>query len=127
MGVVHHGPCREIVSGEELTIPTQPADAPGPAMPIAWILVAMFTTSCSCLAVGAMAYDAETAGIIASKFAAFPLCAAVSAAAAAIPIHVVIKHSPALRLALPPAIGCLGGAVGLGGLLVFYAAIWPAL
>lgn len=107
--------------------PGEPAAAPGPVMPIAWVLVALFTASSCCVAVGAMAHDSETAGIIASKFAAFPLCAAVSAAAAAIPVHVFIKHSTGLRLALPPAVGCLGGAVGLGGLLVFYAAFWPAL
>lgn len=101
--------------------------APGCAMPIVWSIVAAVVTVLACGGIGVMASGSESAGVSASQIAAFPLCAALSTVAVAIPVHFLVKKSTPIRLAAPPTAGCLGGILGVGMLFVFYAVIWPSL
>lgn len=100
---------------------------PGLGMPIAWALVALVVSAAACLGVGFAAADSETAGVNAAWFAAFPFCAAWSAALGAVAVHLAIRgRSPARGLA-PVGCGCLGGALGLAATAVFFFGVFPAL
>ena len=103
-----------------------PEERPGLLMPGLWMAAAAVTTLAVVGAVGVMGYGSESAGMLASNLAAFPLGFVCTGAAVAVIVHFVVKGGP-LRLAVPMGCGCLGGIGLLVGLSVFYAAIWPSL
>ncbi|GDX80829.1 hypothetical protein LBMAG42_26400 [Deltaproteobacteria bacterium] len=103
-----------------------PDEGPSFLMPGLWMAATALVTLAVVGAVGVMGYGSESAGMLASNLAAFPLGFVCTGAAVAVVVHFVVKGGP-LRLAVPMGCGCLGGIGLLVGLTVFYAAIWPSL
>ena len=97
-------------------------------MPLSWVLLAMLGSVAACLGVGLSAADSEDAGVVASQIAAFPLGFLLSAALGGLIVHFAVKRATTLlRVVAPLGCGCLGGAVVLGGVMLFFTAIFPAL
>jgi len=111
--------------------PVPQAPAPkkaGCLMPVIWMILALLGTLITAAAVGIAAYDSETAGVQATQIMAIPFGFVWGGALAAAIIQLFWKKaSTAVRAAGPIGCGCLGAIVIVGLVVVFFAAIFPAL
>jgi hypothetical protein len=100
---------------------------PGFMMPILWIVLAGAFCTLSCAGVGFAGMGSETAGVNAAWYASFPFCFFASAALGGVIFHFAIPRASPVRIAGPLGCGCLGGILGIGMVVTFFAAIWPSL
>ena len=101
---------------------------PAPYIPLVWVVLTLLVAFVSCAGVGASAYDSESAGVVASQLAAFPLGFALAGTTGAIGIHFGMKQaSNAIRMGGPVGCGCLGGLAMVAMAMLFFVAIFPAL
>lgn len=99
----------------------------GLTMPIAWTLVAVLVSLVAAVAVGASAYNSESAGVTATSLAVLPVGFAVSGAIGAVVAHFVFRKPSVGRAAVPLGCGCVGALTLAFGSFVFFAVIFPML
>lgn len=97
-------------------------------MPMAWVALALLGSIGAGAGIGLSAYDSESAGVMASQLAAFPLGFVLGGALAALIVHFGVKRATTLLRVLGPlGCGCMSGVLLLGTAFVFFTAIFPAL
>ena len=101
---------------------------PAPYIPLVWVVLTLIVAFVCCAGVGVSAYDSESAGVVASQVAAFPLGFALAGTIGAIGIHFGMKQaSTPIRVGGPVGCGCLGGLAMVALAVLFFVAIFPAL
>lgn len=107
----------------------QPEESsPGLMMPMAWVILAMLGSVAACAGVGISVADSESAGVVAAQVTAFPLGFLLCGAFAGLIVQFAVKRGTTLlRVLAPMGCGCLGGLIALGGTLVFFTTIFPAM
>ncbi len=96
-------------------------------MPLTWTILAVGVSLIAAVAVGASAYNSESAGVTATSLAALPVGFAVSGAIGAVVAHFVFRRPSVGRTAVPLGCGCLGALTLAFGSFVFFAVIFPML
>ena len=97
-------------------------------MPLAWVGLAMLGSLGACAGIGLSAADSESAGVVATQLAAFPLGFVLGGALTGLVLHFGVKRATTLLRVLGPlGCGCMSGVLMLGAAFVFFAAIFPAL
>lgn len=107
--------------------PASDSQPPGWGLVIGWLLVALLVGCGGVAAVGLMAYDSESGGVLASQITAFPVGFALSGFAAALAVQLLLRKPGPARMAVPMGCGCLGGLGAVVLTVIFFAAIFPAL
>ncbi len=79
------------------------------------------------LVVGAAASQRETDGVNAAMAMTGPACCALSGLMTALLALVALPTKKVAQLVAPIVAGVAGGLLGGGGILFFFAAIWPSL
>lgn len=101
---------------------------PGFLMPGIWLGVSILVTLLMAAYVGLSAAGSETAGVLATRTAAFPLGMVWAGCITALAVHLFYKKgSKGIRVGVPIGCGCLGGLIMFGLIIVFFVAIFPAL
>ncbi len=101
---------------------------PGCIMPLVWLGVTLLITLICGVVVGGMASTSETKGVEAAQLAALPFGFVWGGMLSAVIVQLAWKRAtPAVRIAGPLGCGCLGAIVMIGLIIVFFAAIFPAL
>lgn len=115
----HHQPYR----GQPVAPPK-----PGCLMPVVWLVATLVITLVCAVVVGGMASTSESKGVEAAQWAAMPFGFVWGGLLSAVLVQLAWKKaSPAVRVAGPLGCGCLGAIVMIGLIVVFFAAIFPAL
>ena len=106
----------------------QNAPRPGFLMPGIWLGVTILVTLVMMAYVGWTASRSETAGVLATRSAAFPLGVVWAGCLTALAVHLFYKKgSKGVRVGVPLGCGCLGGVILFALIAVFFVAIFPAL
>ncbi len=97
-------------------------------MPLLWLGATLLITLVCAVVVGIMGSGSESDGVEAAQLAAAPFGFVWGGLLSAAIIQLGWKRaSTGVRVGGPLGCGCLGAIVMIGGIIVFFAAIFPAL
>lgn len=104
-----------------------PLDRPSWLMPLVWLGLTLIVSFIAIVFVGVATYNSESAGVVATQLAAFPVGLLWGGLLSALTIQLFKAKTMALRIGVPITCGLLAGIVVLTLTVLFFVVIFPLL